>query len=70
MPDEPEPHWYFHRPLHELFGAFFQAGFVLDALEEPALATQDTESPRALVEQRTRHPARPRGTLRAAPGGS
>ena len=42
MPGEPEPHWYFHRPLHELFGAFFQAGFVLDALEEPALATQDT----------------------------
>ena len=37
MPGEPEPHWYFHRPLHELFGAFFQAGFVLDALEEPAL---------------------------------
>ena len=41
MPDEPEPHWYFHRPLHELFGAFFQAGFVLDALEEPALARQN-----------------------------
>ena len=42
MPGEPEPHWYFHRPLHELFGVFFQAGFVLDALEEPALASQDT----------------------------
>jgi 2-polyprenyl-3-methyl-5-hydroxy-6-metoxy-1,4-benzoquinol methylase len=41
MPGEPKPHWYFHRPLHELFGAFFQAGFVLDALEEPALATQN-----------------------------
>ena len=40
MPGEPEPHWYFHRPLHELFGAFFQAGFVLDGLEEPALVTQ------------------------------
>jgi 2-polyprenyl-3-methyl-5-hydroxy-6-metoxy-1,4-benzoquinol methylase len=42
MPGEPEPHWYFHRPLHELFGAFFQAGFVLDGLEEPALKPQDT----------------------------
>jgi 2-polyprenyl-3-methyl-5-hydroxy-6-metoxy-1,4-benzoquinol methylase len=41
MPGEPEPHWYFHRPLHELFGAFFQAGFVLDALEEPVLATRN-----------------------------
>jgi hypothetical protein len=41
MPGEPEPHWYFHRPLHELFGAFFQAGFVLDGLEEPALVTQN-----------------------------
>jgi 2-polyprenyl-3-methyl-5-hydroxy-6-metoxy-1,4-benzoquinol methylase len=40
MPGEPVPHWYFHRPLHELFGAFFRAGFVLDGLEEPALRTQ------------------------------
>jgi 2-polyprenyl-3-methyl-5-hydroxy-6-metoxy-1,4-benzoquinol methylase len=35
MLDEPEVHWYFHRPLHQLFGAFFAAGFVLDGLEEP-----------------------------------
>jgi SAM-dependent methyltransferase len=41
MPGEPEPHWYFHRPLHQLFDAFFRAGFVLDALEEPALRTQN-----------------------------
>ena len=41
MPGEPEPHWYFHRPLHELFDAFFRAGFVLDGLEEPALRTQN-----------------------------
>jgi SAM-dependent methyltransferase len=47
MPGEPEPHWYFHRPLHELFGAFFRAGFVMDALEEPALTTQDA-NPREL----------------------
>jgi 2-polyprenyl-3-methyl-5-hydroxy-6-metoxy-1,4-benzoquinol methylase len=42
MPGEPEPHWYFHRPLHELFGSFFRAGFVLDGLEEPALTPGDT----------------------------
>ena len=47
MPGEPEPHWYFHRPLHELFGAFFRAGFVMEALEEPALTTQDV-NPREL----------------------
>jgi SAM-dependent methyltransferase len=44
MPGEPEPHWYFHRPLHELFDAFFRAGFVLDGLEEPALRTQNMNS--------------------------
>jgi hypothetical protein len=47
MPDEPAPHGYFHRPLHELFGACFQAGFVLDGLEEPALVTRH-ENPYAL----------------------
>jgi SAM-dependent methyltransferase len=48
MPDEPEPHWYFHRPLHELLGAFFAAGFVLDGIEEPRFATPN-EHPGALV---------------------
>jgi 2-polyprenyl-3-methyl-5-hydroxy-6-metoxy-1,4-benzoquinol methylase len=47
MPGEPESHWYFHRPLHELCGAFFQAGFVLDGLEEPALEPRDA-NPREL----------------------
>lgn len=36
MLGEPEHHWYFHRPLHALFGVFFKTGFVLDGLEEPA----------------------------------
>lgn len=40
MTDEPEPHWYFHRPLHELFGACFAAGFVIDGLEEPRFSGQ------------------------------
>lgn len=39
MPGEPTPHWYFHRPLHELFGEFFEAGWVIDGLEEPRFAT-------------------------------
>jgi SAM-dependent methyltransferase len=32
---QPVPHYYFHRPLHALFGACFQAGLVMDGLEEP-----------------------------------
>jgi len=36
MPGEPNPHYYFHRPLHALFGTFFHAGFALDGIEEPA----------------------------------
>jgi 2-polyprenyl-3-methyl-5-hydroxy-6-metoxy-1,4-benzoquinol methylase len=32
---QPELQYYFHRPLGELFGAFFDAGFALDGLEEP-----------------------------------
>ena len=33
---QPEPQLYFHRPLGELLRPFLAAGFVLDALEEPA----------------------------------
>lgn len=36
MPGEPVPHYYFHRPLHELLGACFAAGFVLDGLDTRA----------------------------------
>jgi len=36
MIGQPVPQYYFHRPIHILFGACFEAGFVLDALEEPA----------------------------------
>jgi SAM-dependent methyltransferase len=34
-PGEPEPHYYFERPLHDLLGAGFRAGLMLDGLEEP-----------------------------------
>jgi 2-polyprenyl-3-methyl-5-hydroxy-6-metoxy-1,4-benzoquinol methylase len=33
---QPRPQIYFHRPLQELLGAGFEAGFMLDALEERA----------------------------------
>lgn len=33
--NQPQPQLYFHRPLQTLFGAAFDAGFVLDALIEP-----------------------------------
>jgi 2-polyprenyl-3-methyl-5-hydroxy-6-metoxy-1,4-benzoquinol methylase len=36
MPGEPAPHPYFHRPLSELFGACFRAGFVVDGVQEPS----------------------------------
>lgn len=32
---QPAPHYYFNRPISELLGACFHAGFVLDGLEEP-----------------------------------
>lgn len=42
MPGEPEPHYYFHRPLHALFGPFFRAGLVTDGVEEPAFGPEVT----------------------------
>ncbi len=44
MPGEPAPHWYFHRPLSELFQAGFRAGLVLDGIEEPAFSAEDASS--------------------------
>lgn len=53
---EPEPHWYFHRPLGVVLGTFFEAGFVLDAIEEPVSSrgeqgkwSSQSEVPAALV---------------------
>jgi 2-polyprenyl-3-methyl-5-hydroxy-6-metoxy-1,4-benzoquinol methylase len=72
MRGEPVPNWYFHRPLHELLGAFFEAGFVLDGLEEPALKPRDTNPhefswrnvpgiPPVLVARGVPHPIRAEG---------
>jgi SAM-dependent methyltransferase len=35
-PGQPTPHYHFYRPLHELLRPFFESGFVLDAVREPA----------------------------------
>ncbi|HVH27454.1 MAG TPA: class I SAM-dependent methyltransferase [Vicinamibacterales bacterium] len=32
---QPEPQYFFHRPLHVLLRACFDAGFVMDGIEEP-----------------------------------
>jgi SAM-dependent methyltransferase len=42
---QPEPQWYFDRPMSMLFGAFFAHGFALDGLEEPASADEEPGSP-------------------------
>ena len=74
MPDEPEPHYYFHRSLGVLLGSCFAAGLVLDALEEPAFTSEDdartplswanlTKIPPVLVARL--RPAEPRAELRS-----
>lgn len=42
-PDEPNPHYYYHRPLHELLGVAFANGLVLDGLLEPAFKPEDAD---------------------------
>jgi len=38
---QPDLQYYFHRPLSVLLGACFEAGFVLDGLEEPVFADDE-----------------------------
>jgi 2-polyprenyl-3-methyl-5-hydroxy-6-metoxy-1,4-benzoquinol methylase len=42
MHDQPVPHPYFHRPLEVLLGEAFDAGFVLDGLEERSFPGDNT----------------------------
>ena len=37
IPGQPEPQYYFHRPINMLLNTCFKNGFVLDSIEEPAL---------------------------------
>src|SRR5690606_6017935 len=48
-PNEPVPHYYYHRPLHQLLGEAFAAGLVLDGLEEPAFGAEDADPVRPLT---------------------
>ena len=36
---QPEPQWFYHRPIHVLFQAGFSAGFVVDGIEEPGFSS-------------------------------
>ncbi|MEM7715170.1 MAG: class I SAM-dependent methyltransferase [Cyanobacteria bacterium P01_A01_bin.68] len=40
LQNQPQPHTYFHRPLHILLNTAFKFGFVLDGLEEPAFTEE------------------------------
>ena len=42
---QPRPQLYFHRPLQVLFQSCFDAGFVIDRLEEPALSQSGERKP-------------------------
>jgi len=42
---QPRPQLYFHRPLQVLFQSCFDAGFVIDRLEEPALSLPEEREP-------------------------
>jgi len=39
---QPVPHPYFHRPLEILLKEAFEAGLMLDALEEPGFSPENT----------------------------
>jgi 2-polyprenyl-3-methyl-5-hydroxy-6-metoxy-1,4-benzoquinol methylase len=42
---QPKPQLYFHRPLHLLLQSCFDAGFVVDGIEEPALPKPENLKP-------------------------
>jgi 2-polyprenyl-3-methyl-5-hydroxy-6-metoxy-1,4-benzoquinol methylase len=42
---QPEPQWFFHRPISALFRSGFEAGFVVDGIEEPGFPGVDTPKP-------------------------
>jgi 2-polyprenyl-3-methyl-5-hydroxy-6-metoxy-1,4-benzoquinol methylase len=42
MHGQPEPHLYFHRPLAKLLAPAFEAGLVLDALEETSFPPENS----------------------------
>ena len=47
-PNEPNPHYYYHRPLSQLLGEAFAVGLVLDGIEEPSFTPEDADPARGL----------------------
>lgn len=45
MPGEPNPHWYFHRPLNLLLAPFLASGLLLDGIEEPTFREPVGDNP-------------------------
>jgi 2-polyprenyl-3-methyl-5-hydroxy-6-metoxy-1,4-benzoquinol methylase len=41
---QPEPQWFFHRPISTLFRFGFDAGFVVDGMEEPRLSEEASKA--------------------------
>jgi 2-polyprenyl-3-methyl-5-hydroxy-6-metoxy-1,4-benzoquinol methylase len=41
---QPEPQWFFHRPISTLFRFGFEAGFVVDGIEEPHLPQDESKA--------------------------
>lgn len=48
-PREPNPHYYYHRPLYQLLSEAFAAGLMLDGLEEPGYTEADANPARPLA---------------------
>jgi SAM-dependent methyltransferase len=66
---QPEPHYYFHRPLHTLLGVAFRHGFVLDGLEEPAFPDAGEQSDRGTLTWENYSEIPPVLVARLRPGG-
>jgi 2-polyprenyl-3-methyl-5-hydroxy-6-metoxy-1,4-benzoquinol methylase len=45
IPGQPQPHYYFDRPLSVMLPVCFRAGFVMDGLEEPAFSEVEAARP-------------------------
>lgn len=56
---QPHPQHYFHRPIGALFGACFEAGFVLDGMAEPTFQPSDPADREANPIVWSNHPAIP-----------
>ena len=41
---QPEPQWFFHRSISTLFRLGFEAGFVVDGIEEPRLPVEQSKA--------------------------